>query len=261
MPLHIVYCFDEAYAVPALTSAWSAWRQHQHCGEGVAFHMVHTADTDAKILDWMKKRISSWDSAITVAFYGIDDKTCWATAQYGSHLTHVSSASNLRLCLPDILPKDVNRVLYLDCDTLVLTDVMPFVANLPASPSGVCARRGGSMQSKTWGKGIFPAKAQCLLAGVMVLDLQTLRDLEFCAACKRLFGCIGPANDQTIFNLWCRGTFVQLPPEMNLTPEEESVDAKILHYEGAAAKGGKPWEEGYRGALKRVWTAHQDEAT
>jgi lipopolysaccharide biosynthesis glycosyltransferase len=125
-----------------------------------------------------------------------------------------------------VLPDSVQKAIYLDADTLVCADLSSYVAAFPVAESGFAARKGGAMSSKTWGRGLFPKAAPPLVAGVLFMDLQKLRELGFGDACRRILSKVGPANDQTLINLWCRGVFGQLPPELNMRAEEVSRTAE-----------------------------------
>lgn len=245
--MDIVYCFDESYAEPVVVSARSLLRWTP----GARIHLVHQ-QISATAINWMKERLPQ-----SAAFYDVGTN-CWATAGYKSHISHISKATNLRLCIPDVLPTSVQKALYLDADTLVFTDLSPYVASFQVTESGFAARKGGSMGSKTWGRGVFPRGAPPLVAGVLLMDLPRLRQLGFTDACRRIIASVGPANDQTIINLWCRGVFDQLPVELNMRADEAVIASKkpgVLHYEGA---GGKPWEPHYSGPLMELWRAHAD---
>jgi lipopolysaccharide biosynthesis glycosyltransferase len=246
--MDVVYCFDDRYARPAVVSARSLLRW----SPTAKVHFLHQQASSATVA-WMKERLPE-----NAAFYDVGAR-CWATDSYESHITHISKATNLRLCAPEVLPLSVQKVIYLDADTLVFADLSSYVAAFPVAESGFAARKGGAMSSNTWGRGLFPKAAPPLVAGVLFMDLQKLRELGFCNACRRILSNVGPANDQTVINLWCRGVFGQLPPELNMRADEASGTAqpRVLHYEGA---NGKPWEASYCGPLKDFWKAHADSA-
>jgi len=246
--MDVVYCFDDNYAKATVVSA----RSLLMCTPGARLHLLHQG-AEAASLEWMRQRLPE-----TATFYDVGG-SCWATDSYGSHIAHISKATNLRLCVPEVLPEEVQKCLYLDSDTLVFADLSHYVATFPAAESGFGARKGGSMSSKTWGRGLFPCAAPPLVAGVLVMDLSRLRELEFSNVCKRILARVGPANDQTVINLWCQGTFGQFPAEMNMRADEISANSqpRVLHYEGAK---GKPWEPHYQGPFKDLWTAYSKEA-
>jgi lipopolysaccharide biosynthesis glycosyltransferase len=246
--MDVVYCFDDKYARSAVVSARSLLRW----SPTAKVHFLHQQASSATV-EWMKERLPE-----NAAFYDVGAR-CWATSSYKSHIAHISKATNLRLCAPEVLPDSVRKAIYLDADTLVFADLSSYVTAFPVAESGFAARKGGAMSSKTWGRGLFPKAAPPLLAGVLFMDLRKLRELGFGDACRRILSKVGPANDQTVINIWCRGVFGQLPPELNMRADEASGTAqpRVLHYEGAS---GKPWEASYRGPLKDLWKAHADSA-
>jgi lipopolysaccharide biosynthesis glycosyltransferase len=238
----VVYCFDENYAAPTAVAAYSLLL-HEPAAD---LHLVTTG--------------GPFDRSLfppAAVFHSADDCALARELmrQYGSHISHVSPATNLRLCLPELL-LDLKEVVYLDSDTLVLK---PFFKDLPLIPktSGVNGVRGGCMSSLVWGRGRFLRGSACLLAGTLQLDLDRLRELRFGEACCELLERMGPANDQTILNLWCMGSFGQLPAALNSSAQTVSITdiagVAVLHFDGCR---GKPWDAGYRGKHKELWDAH-----
>lgn len=120
-------------------------------------------------------------------FSDIDIEFAWVPAAgsasagmvYGGHLT---AATYLRLQIPERLPPDVSRVLYLDTDLLVTRDVgelwdsvdemnAPLMA-VPDFLLATVSTPGGVANYRERG---LPADAPYLNAGVMLLDLRRWR--------------------------------------------------------------------------------------
>jgi lipopolysaccharide biosynthesis glycosyltransferase len=89
---------------------------------------------------------------------------------------HISRATYYRLGLPELLPADIGRVLYLDCDLIVKRDIgelwdidldghaIAAVYDAGADPAAFAAR---------WG--LAPAPGAYLNAGVLLIDLGAVR--------------------------------------------------------------------------------------
>jgi lipopolysaccharide biosynthesis glycosyltransferase len=236
-----VFCFDENYARPTIVAATSLLK----FSKNIDLHFLYTGVKHNTL-----ENLKQYFSPESAHYYEVPNDS-WAMTSYSSHLTHVSKATNLRLLIPELLGPDIHKVVYLDSDVIVNSD-LKLMNTIEIPESGVAARRAGSMASKTWGKGVFPRGAACFSAGVLVLNLKTLRFLNFGNHCREILNKVGPANDQTILNLWCRGNFGPLPLQYNMRPSEVTAAylPYILHFEGCA---GKPWDLNYSGNCKFIW--------
>ncbi len=106
-------------------------------------------------------------------------------------LPWVTASTLDRLFLPQHL-EDLNRVIYLDMDTIVLADLAPLMA-VDCGSRGIAAKasvlenyRRLSDAFGAFGCGNLGETAtdcDCFNAGVLVLDLQTLRELNFTQTC------------------------------------------------------------------------------
>ncbi len=182
---------------------------------------------------------------------------------------HISLETYYRFLIADILPK-YRKVLYLDCDTVILEDVAKLAAvdlqgkvlaatidvEIPALAGGLDPDLGPYL-SKVIGLGEGEAYHQ---AGVLVLDLDKIRSLH---SVDEWIGLAGERkyryNDQDILNKECRGHYLTLPMEWNLVVDcnhrrlpiieagpytvlQEYLEArrhpKIVHYAGFE----KPWD-------------------
>jgi lipopolysaccharide biosynthesis glycosyltransferase len=182
---------------------------------------------------------------------------------------HISMETYYRFLIADILPQ-YSKVLYLDCDTVILEDVAKLAAvdlrgkvlgaaidvEIPALAGGLDPDLGPYL-SKVIGLGEGEAYHQ---AGVLVLDLIKMRSLH---SVDEWIGLAGERkyryNDQDILNKECRGRYYTLPMEWNLVVDcnhrrlpiieagpypvlQEYLEArrhpKLVHYAGFE----KPWD-------------------
>ncbi|WP_158644576.1 glycosyltransferase family 8 protein [Paracoccus jeotgali] len=171
---------------------------------------------------------------------------------------HLTSATYLRLLIPELLP-DEDRVLYMDCDMVVtgnLTDIACMemgdapVAAVPC-PSPMAAELSATEL----------AKGQYVNAGLLVMNLPICRREDMAGACLRLLA--DPAKpllseDQSALNMACRGRIILLPPEYNVysdpaawsDPSLIPAEPKVIHY----VVGMKPWNGPV--PLGAVWSAY-----
>lgn len=164
-----------------------------------------------------------------------------------------------RLLLPELLP-DLDRVVYLDCDTVLLADVAELAA-LPVSALGIAGRATPNRQFRTLTQWMERAirlrgypqdvtrelrrriaahgriNARYINAGVMVLSLDRLRAHGFVETVLALVERYG-FEDQEAINMYLQGDFAPLPEAWNMQPYGDHMAApKLIHWVGAR----KPW--------------------
>lgn len=86
--------------------------------ETVRVHLLHAPELPAHVIDRLHCMVTRLGSSIK--FHAVADSALGTLPAWG----RVSQVMWYRLFLPDLLPA-TSRVLYLDCDTLVLDDVTP----------------------------------------------------------------------------------------------------------------------------------------
>ena len=188
--------------------------------------------------------------------------------------THVSVATQARLFLASLLPC-VDRVLWLDVDTVILRPLAPLWrmgAALDAHDGcGVAAR---TAPTRDYVRGYLPNEGPWATtsfnAGVALLSLTRFRSDDFEARYAQPMASRG-LNDQVVLNAYCNGTHVDLAPSWNVLqisePRDGTLDAPpstwgILHFNGHV----KPWDPTWRAAradvsspfarLHTIWNDH-----
>jgi lipopolysaccharide biosynthesis glycosyltransferase len=173
---------------------------------------------------------------------------------------HVSKATYFRLLLADLLPLDETRAIYIDVDTVVLSDLSVLWrvemegCSLGAVPDGSTISTGRGIPGyKDLG---IPPDAPRFNGGVLLVDLQKWRE---CETAKRCLEYLKKYHDQVQFwdqdalNALLSSDWVKLPkcwnyrvdchtvPDANMSVEEQLSkirnDAAIIHYASAT----KPW--------------------
>ena len=159
-----------------------------------------------------------------------------------------------RLLLPDLLG-EVDRVVYVDVDTLLLDDICQ-LARTDLGGRPVAARHAKVTESREWrrvGRHLPIDVATdlrrtmgrqhgfghpALNAGVLVMDLDRMRRDGFTAASFALVEHYG-LNDQDTMLAYVGPERCVLDPAWNALPILEDVtDPRIIHW----ASLGKPWE-------------------
>lgn len=164
-----------------------------------------------------------------------------------------------RLFLGELLPPDIDRVLYLDSDVFVRSPIEGLF-NLDMDGKAIAAALQPDRMHCIAGTDLRTRRAFSMAepyfnSGVMLIDMAQYRGVDFAAA---LVGGL-PASeiemfyyDQDIINFVFRGRFLELDYRWNLQnpePAHEILDPHILHY----SADPKPWFFWSRVAFKRTY--------
>ena len=168
---------------------------------------------------------------------------------------YISKATYYRLMLLEVLPKNIDKIIYLDCDIIVLNDIANlYNENIEDFYAGVIEDEGSITQIKRMG---FPIENNYFNAGILLLNLEKLRKINYLEECINFFEQNKEKivlQDQDILNGVFNGKCKFLPLNWNanarlyfknslehLYTKEQELDAKkhpyILHYTDIK----KPW--------------------
>lgn len=179
---------------------------------------------------------------------------------------HVSRAAYFRLALPDILPEDVEKAIYLDVDLLVYDDIKKLwqvdLQNIPlaAVPDYGIMASGRLCRQKADVIGL-PVGEKYFNSGVLIINLKEWRKKNYTAQILEVINKNSfPHHDQDALNKIFMKNWLQIdlrwniiPPVFNLftkillnkTFRNQAINAKrnpgIIHYAGRY----KPWEFSY----------------
>jgi lipopolysaccharide biosynthesis glycosyltransferase len=181
-----------------------------------------------------------------------------------------------RLLLPKLLP-EVDRLAYIDIDAVVLGDVGELydldLAGHPLAARGSIASEasGGFSHVIPASVRLAPARAiefrrrmaartdlayPTFNAGVLVLDLKQLREIDFCEQFLPYVSRYG-LNDQQLLNCFAGGNWRPLAKEWNAWPTQELLESpKLVHFISFT----KPWM-GNRLPFNDAWEAYQSEVS
>jgi lipopolysaccharide biosynthesis glycosyltransferase len=251
MTLHIAYTFDSHYqqhfgaSVTSLLVNAGSHRKH------LSIHVVTEVAT-ADFEDKLQQLRQQFQVGIHVYAPSVEQRQQLAQLPLRDFYTH---ETYLNMLLAQILPDAVDRVLYLDADTIVLNDISELFAE-DTQGKTIAAVRDSSQTTmiEHWA----PVKAIPLYfnSGVMLINLQQWREREYTKRCiefsvthfdRLLF------LDQCAMNLVLAGDVHCLPLAWNyfvspLFPVKYEIEPKVLHYIGVS----KPWQSWYdepRGAF------------
>ena len=164
---------------------------------------------------------------------------------------HVNRAAYLRLLIPELVPENVNRVIYLDTDLVVLDDIQElWEMDLEGKPLGAVPDLGILASSRMRRQkeetlGIEEGELY-FNSGVMVMDLKAWRENQYG---PQVIRCVEEGNfrhhDQDGLNKVFRDNWKPLPLRWNVIPPVFTLPVKVLkkrpgvfHWAGRY----KPWE-------------------
>ncbi|QYO77054.1 glycosyltransferase family 8 protein [Devosia salina] len=245
MALHIALTFDDNFWAPAYTVMRSICLS-THRRADLVFHLLHMPLSAEHRADL--ERIGA-EFGASLRFYPLADMPAFETLvaglpQHGRWPKVVYA----RLMLADLLPPDVPRVIYLDCDMLVRWPIEQlYDIDLGGQPLGAVrdsiapfiALRRDMVQNAD----IFDGADPYFNSGMLVIDLAHWRDIDIAAEIAALAasGVLSRLYfDQDLLNLIFRGRWQPLPWRWNTIDADaahEALDPAILHF----TKTTKPW--------------------
>jgi lipopolysaccharide biosynthesis glycosyltransferase len=243
--VHVACCFDRKMELPFLVLA-SSLKRHLKSDRKVVLHAFHSdpvAHDPAYFVEFNSAKFELRLRPIENRFHG---PATWPT--------YLTAASLLRLQLPSVL-KDIDRVVYLDCDLVVLNDIatlydtdlsgFPLAACLDFWLTGSPPFAPPGWRADAWHKflreivRLTDSKAY-FNAGVLVMDLNRFRNTGLVHAAEEFLEQTNyetPFVDQEALNHVINGAFVRLDSRWNVLAALGHSNPWIIHYAGPH----KPW--------------------
>ena len=249
--INIAYVFDENFSDAALVSILSCIANNNL---NIRFHLI-TFEKNSHNLELINKEISLKEQEYKN--YLVDNnKVNWSLGNLSyrnSSQTNASfsNATYLKLFIPELIQED--RVIFLDCDTLVgscLKDLYEYKIKGKLIAGVVDDGISAYLEDE---KDIFGyKKGNYINAGVLLLNLEGLRKINFVSKCERAYEEFSSQikfNDQDLINLTLESDKHILPERFNtfakFTEKQDIVEKKInslnksiLHFIGDI----KPWQ-------------------
>lgn len=175
------------------------------------------------------------------------------------HLSnHVTLATYYRLIIPDLLPKDITRIVYLDCDLLITGDV-DYLFNVELNGKELSAAPNSLSNPEHFESLTNSGNHIYFNAGVLILNLDKMRmnnSSHKLMEIAKEYGTNLRFWDQDVLNIYYLSNFNVLSKSYNYMPiyfdKQTSAsikDISILHFAGAA----KPWTKYCNHPLNYLW--------
>lgn len=245
---HVTCSTDDNYVQHCVVMLCSLMENNQSIH--ICVHLLHHAlsSQSLKIIKELCERYGN-----DIFFYDIDDATMRTFNISADH--NLTVACYYRLLLPSLLSRNVHRVLYLDCDIVVLKNIQDlFDLDLGDRPLAAVADATPVSNHHRFVMGLgIDDKAFC--SGVMMINLDYWRDNHSQERMLKYASEMGDnliMEDQDVLNHEFRGRWLRLPYKYGKTPlsvvvldknqrmfdiEEYVHDPSIMHYSAKL----KPW--------------------
>ena len=266
--IEIVLCVDHRFIMPAGVMIHSACKNNPN--QDIRFHVV----VDESVTEEDQEDIREVAGRKSVQFY-LTDSQAFSSMPL---LPNISCATYYRLMIPQILPEEIHKVLYLDSDIIVRHSLLPlWETNVDGYAVAAVIDNLDSVAS-VYDRLEYPKVLGYFNSGVLLLNLKYWRankiDSEVISYMKNhsesLYYC-----DQDILNYVLRERKRPLPIKYNFQTcflyvldkcgydywkyEKDILEARkdpvILHY----TQGGKPWMEGSNHPYLSSFIRYQNE--
>jgi len=261
--LPIVCAINHSYVLP-LAVMLESLKQHLRANWRPVLYLLHTGIPQARL---------SIISSIIDMHSIIPSNPQIAAAPCDAHFP---AEASFLLLIPDLLPNDIQRVLFLDADMLVLDDVMKLwvtpldecvLAAVPDTAVPYCSAPRGVNGWQTLG---IPADAPYFNGGVLVVDLERWRQGEVTRRVSEYFKTTREPIDflhQGVLNALLWNHWKRLDSRWNLlasvagrpydkTASEAWRQPGIVHFAGRMkpwrAPIGGPFDVAYRKVLESL---------
>ncbi|MGA8494299.1 MAG: glycosyltransferase family 8 protein [Xanthobacteraceae bacterium] len=244
-PIHVAYAADANYGPYAGISISSVLRRFPLDWGDLHFHLVSNgiAVRDIHRIDAMAK--ANLASLSVHHWHGLNNREFpWRHSKY------VTPSTYAKLLLARILPSAIERVIYLDCDTIILTDISElWRLTKETSVLAACPDRHINSTMSDHKREIgMPPSVPYFNAGVLVMNLAAWREgkiiTNISEAAKQIPEC--RFYDQDPLNRALADQMTELPAKWNVQVNDAAMisDVGIVHFSGKQ----KPWQLGYDGA-------------
>lgn len=222
--LNVLYQFNEKYAPFAGVSITSLFENNKQYNEIDVYILGENLSDDS--INRLEKLAKKYTRKI---IFKETDSLISLMKEWGIPSYRGSYAANMRLFLPMILSEEVDRILYLDADTVVNNSIQDlYQIDLKDKALAMALDSLGTKHKNRIG---LLENEPYYNSGVILFDLdnwKTYRCSERIVEHIQKTKIAYPSPDQDLLNVVCKGQIMQLMPEWNYQPVHIAYMAK--HY-------------------------------
>lgn len=205
--MDILACTDKNYIMPCGVMMRSLCENN--INEHIVFHLIVDENVDKRCKNKLQQCLVG-DS--TIHFYHFDNSILKKYAIDQGH--HLTIAAYYRLFICDILPQNINRIIYLDCDLIVRHSLKKlWNTNLTNKALGAVTDMGEALPER-YSRLNYPPSLGYFNSGVLLINLAYWREHKL----QDVFWKYMEENirklkqhDQDVLNYICRNSKVNLP--------------------------------------------------
>lgn len=226
MKIDVLYQFNEKYAPYAGVSITSLFENNRHFDHIRVFILGEGLSSESR--SRIRKTAAKYGREIV---YVETEELIRKMKAMNMPSYRGSYAANMRLFLPDVLEETVERLLYLDSDTVIEGALDCFV-DFPMGNAPVAMALDSLVRLHKQRIG-FAAGESYYNSGVILFQMKTWREqrcTEEIVRHIRTERAHYPSPDQDLLNVVCRGKIKTLGPECNLQPIHLAFSGKAYFF-------------------------------
>ena len=209
--MHIVFCLDNNYIPYCATTIASIIANNQE--KEIIFHLFVDGATDAN-----RRKLQEWINCFegkNIKFYNLSEAD-FKDFPVGN--AYINLTTYFRLVIQDKLP-DIDKVLYLDCDTIVNGDLKDLWTTEMGDYAVAGVRDRVNDSIRLYNRLRYPMCDGYVNAGVLLINLKKWRESRVFERAKKMAKAMPEAlknHDQDIINAIYHGQILMLPFRYNL---------------------------------------------
>lgn len=230
MPMNIIFSSDDNFAQHLGVTICSLFENNT--GYNFNIYVI-----DGGISDENKKRLSYLEKKYNFSIiYLVPDNKLFENVYISGH---ISKATYYRLSIGELLPKSVDKIIYLDCDIVVIGKIIEmWNIDIDNNILGAVTEKGFVDFAKLG----IDSKENYFNAGILLINLKKWRKQEIGRKCfdfiKNDYDKI-VLHDQDTLNGVLRGNWKKLDSRFNMMVQDKKIilNPVIIHYNSWV----KPW--------------------
>lgn len=255
--MNILVTLDSNYVSPLTVMLKSVVSSNR--GKDIDLYVIHSSLTEYDF-----GRINSINPSITIHAIKVDDEV-FENAHFTKRIT---KETYYRLLLGELLPKEVDRILYLDPDIVVIKPLdklynIDFGDKVLAAAGHTFSvvEKFNRMRLK------MPKTSRYINAGVLMVNVDGFRRImnsdKVFKYVDKMGSLLFQADQDVLNGLLCRYTIYLDEKQYNLdehiykkfflTEKNVVLNSTIIHYDGK----NKPWKDGYKGDLGFLYNYYE----
>ena len=211
--MDIVCCSDQGYLKYCITMLLSLFDHHR--GEDIRVHLLANGLLPAEV-EKVSDVVEAFEAKLEVYQVDGDFLSSLARGQQG----YITPTTYARLFLSEILPAEIDKVIYLDCDLIVVDSLKPLWGLSVEETFDVAAVEDSCSANKEYYERLqLSTKHRYFNAGVLLINLSSWRKRGFVELALDVLKARASQlhyADQDVLNILCDGRTKYLPFRYNI---------------------------------------------